>query len=170
MGATAGVRRSPARRLRRGADGSPRSGELASFVAVGLACTAAYALLYTLLRGETSDLVANALALLLTMGANFEANRRFTFRASRQSRLRQAGGYVAAYAVGLGASSLALVGLLAALGEPGGLENTVAALAAGLVATVVRYALMRKWVFRSDRSGRAERLPRGETDAPLRPR
>jgi putative flippase GtrA len=159
MGAATGMRRAHARSLREAAGGSRGSGELASFVAVGLACTAAYALLYTLLRGETTDLVANAVALLLTMGANFEANRRFTFRASRQSRLRQAGGYIAAYALGLGASSVALVGLLAALGRPGGLENTAAALAAGLVATVVRFVLMRRWVFRPDAAG--ERGGRG---------
>ncbi|HWH12808.1 MAG TPA: GtrA family protein [Solirubrobacteraceae bacterium] len=127
-----------------------RSAELGSFVVVGLACTAAYALLYTLLTQDVSDLSANAIALLLTMGANFEANRRFTFQASRQSRVRQIAGYVPAYAIGLAASSLALLVLLDLLGHPAGLENTAAALAAGLVATAVRFVLMRRWVFRSD--------------------
>ena len=147
MSATGGLPRAQTRRPRLEPGGRTASGELGSFVAVGLACTAAYALLYTLLRTETTDLVANALALLLTMGANFEANRRFTFTASTGSRRRQIAGYAAAYAIGLGASSLALVVLLAALGHPGGVENTATALAAGLVATVIRFVLMRRWVF-----------------------
>jgi putative flippase GtrA len=123
--------------------------ELGSFIVVGLACTAAYAVLYTALRLDLSDLAANAAALLLTMAANFEANRRFTFRANQESRLDQIAGYLAAYAVGLGASSLALLGLLDLLGHPQGLENTAAALTAGLAATAVRFVLMRRWVFRS---------------------
>ncbi|HEY5196006.1 MAG TPA: GtrA family protein [Solirubrobacteraceae bacterium] len=146
-----------------------RAAELASFVSVGLACTAAYALLYTLLRRDVSDLLANALALLLTMGANFEANRRFTFPAGRDSRVRQAAGYVAAYAVGLGGSSLALVGLLNLLGHPGGLENTAAALAAGVVATAVRFVLMRRWVFRSGPARPDCQTSGRDANRPLRP-
>jgi putative flippase GtrA len=130
--------------------------ELGSFVVVGLACTAAYALLYTLLRGLMTDLEANAAALLLTMAANFEANRRFTFHAGQASRVQQIAGYVAAYAVGLGASSLVLVALLDLLGHPGGLENTGAALTSGLAATAVRFVLMRRWVFGPRATGSGE--------------
>jgi hypothetical protein len=103
MSAATGIQRTP-----EAASGGGRSAELGSFVAVGLACTAAYALLYSLLRSQMTDLTANAVALLLTMGANFEANRRFTFKASTGSRRRQVAGYAAAYAVGLAASSIAL--------------------------------------------------------------
>jgi putative flippase GtrA len=131
---------------------SPRSSQLraevASFAAIGIACTAAYALLYTLLRGAVPDLVANALALLLTMGANFAANRRFTFRATAEPFARQLPAYLAAYLIGLAASSGVLGVLLVLLHHPAGLENTAAALAAGVVATIVRFVLMRGWVFR----------------------
>jgi putative flippase GtrA len=149
MAATAGVDQTGGGRRPHGA-GDARAVELTSFVAVGLACTAAYALIYTLLRAALPDLAANAVALLLTMAANFEANRRFTFHAADGSRLRQVAGYLAAYAVGLAASSLALLGLLDLLGHPGGLENTAAALFAGLAATAVRYLGMRRWVFRRE--------------------
>ncbi|HEX3874440.1 MAG TPA: GtrA family protein [Solirubrobacteraceae bacterium] len=131
-------------------DDDRRAAELGGFIAVGLACTTAYALLYTLLRLDLSDLAANALALLLTMAANFEANRRFTFRAGHRSRVHQVAGYLAAYAVGLAASTVALAGLLDLLDHPRGLENTAAALAAGVLATAVRFVLMRRWVFRPD--------------------
>jgi putative flippase GtrA len=155
MSATSGLDRVPAT-----IHGDPRrAAELASFVAVGVACTAAYAVIYTLLRGGVSALEANAIALLLTMAANFEANRRFTFRATRQSRARQIAGYVPAYAIGLAASSLVLVGLLDLLGHPEGLENTAVALAAGLAATVVRFVLMRRWVFPGDSARPGRQTP-----------
>jgi putative flippase GtrA len=126
------------------------SRELRSFIAIGLACTAVYAVLYTVLRdGGLPSLAANALALLLTMGANFAANRRFTFAASDGPLVRQLGGYLVAYGIGLAASSAALALLLALLGNPRGALNTAAGLTAGIVATVVRFVLMRGWVFRA---------------------
>jgi putative flippase GtrA len=128
-------------------------GELVSFVLIGLACTAAFAVLYTLLRGACGDIAANALALLLTMGANFAANRRFTFKATDEPLLRQLIGYCVAYGIGLAASTGALAALLALLSHPHGLENTAAALAAGIAATLVRFVLMRGWVFRRQPQG-----------------
>ena len=83
------------------------------------------------------------------MGANFDGNRRFSFRASDGPLGRQLATYAVAYLLGLAASGAALAGLLAALGHPAGALDTAAGVAAGLAATVVRYALMRKWVFGS---------------------
>lgn len=128
-------------------------GELVSFALIGIACTAAYAVLYSLLRAGLGDLAANALALLLTMGVNFAANRRFTFKATGEPLARQLLGYVLAYAVGLAASTGALAALLVLLRHPHGLENTAAALAAGIAATLVRFVLMRGWVFRRQPQG-----------------
>ncbi len=125
------------------------SAELRSFVVIGLLCTAAYALLYTAFRHlGVGALAANAMALTTTMGANFAANRRFSFKASDGPLAGQFASYVVAYLIGLGASSVVLSGLLSALGHPAGAADTAAALAAGLVATAVRYVLMRNWVFR----------------------
>jgi putative flippase GtrA len=122
--------------------------QLRSFVAIGIACTVAFALLYTLLRGlGAAPLAANALALLTTMGANFAANRHLTFDAGGGPLLRQLAQYAGAYVLGLGASSLILLVGLAVLGHPRGIVDTALALIAGIGATVVRFALMRTWVF-----------------------
>jgi putative flippase GtrA len=122
--------------------------QLRSFVAIGIACTAAFAALYSLLRGlDVAPLAANALALLATMGANFAANRHLTFDAADGPVLRQLVQYTGAYVLGLGVSSLILAGGLAVLGQPRGILDTALALTAGLGATVVRFVLMRSWVF-----------------------
>jgi putative flippase GtrA len=122
--------------------------QLRSFVLVGVACTAAFALLYAGLRAAgLAPLAANAVALLATMGANFAANRHLTFDAGDGPLLRQLAGYAIAYALGLGASSLALAGLAATLGQPTGALDTACAVVAGLAATAVRFVLMRRWVF-----------------------
>jgi putative flippase GtrA len=122
--------------------------QLASFAAIGLACTAAFAVLYSVLRSAgVPALAANALSLLATMGANFAANRRLTFAAAGGPILRQLVGYVIAYGIGLAASTVALATLLDLLNHPHGALDTGAAFAAGLAATAVRFALMRTWVF-----------------------
>jgi putative flippase GtrA len=126
------------------------SRELRSFVAIGVLCTAAYAVLYSLLRGASlPPAAANALALAATVGLNFTANRRYTFRATREPLGRQLAGYAVAYCLGLAASSVALAAILGVLDHPRGLPDTAAAVSAGLAATLVRYALMRTWVFRA---------------------
>jgi putative flippase GtrA len=122
--------------------------QLRSFVAIGIACTIAFAVLYSLFRGfGVAPLAANAVALLMTMGANFAANRHLTFDAADGPLLRQLWQYTGAYALGLGVSSLILAGGLAVLGHPRGILDTALAVIAGLGATIVRFALMRAWVF-----------------------
>ena len=124
--------------------------EIRSFVAIGVICTAAYAVLYTLLRDASLPAVAaNAIALGATVGVNFTANRRYTFNATGDPLGRQLVGYAIAYCLGLGASSIVLAALLDALEHPRGLADTAAGITAGLAATVVRYLLMRTWVFRT---------------------
>jgi putative flippase GtrA len=124
--------------------------QLRSFVIIGVLCTLAYAALYALLRGAgLTPLVANAVALAATMGANFAANRHLTFQASHEPWLPQLGGYAVAYALGVVASSLALLALQAALGHPDGLLDIAVAVVSGLAATAVRFVLMRSWVFRA---------------------
>jgi putative flippase GtrA len=123
--------------------------ELRSFVVIGVLCTAAFAVVYTLLRDAgLVPLAANAVALASTMGANFAANRHLTFRAADGPLASQLAGYAVAYALGLAASSVALAALQAGLDHPRGALDTGAGVAAGLAATLVRYVMMRGWVFR----------------------
>jgi hypothetical protein len=69
--------------------------QLVRFAGVGAASTAAYALLYLVLRPLTGPFTANALALLLTAVANTAANRRLTFG------VRGSSGMIGDHAVGL---------------------------------------------------------------------
>jgi putative flippase GtrA len=129
-----------------------RAGDLAhqlrSFAAIGIACTAAFALLYAGLRGAgVPSLAANALALASTMGINFWANRRLTFEATEGRLSSQLAGYAVAYLLGLAASSGALLVLDGLLAHPRGALDAMAAVAAGVVATAVRFVLLRAWVF-----------------------
>jgi putative flippase GtrA len=90
------------------------------------------------------------------MGANFVANRHLTFHAGDEPLLPQLAGYVVAYALGVAASSVVLLALEHALGHPGGLLDTGAAVVSGLAATAVRFVLMRGWVFREAAAAAAE--------------
>ncbi len=122
--------------------------QLARFSAVGVVSTIAYVLLYVGLRAAMPSLGANALALLITAVANTAVNRRVTFGVrSRTSRLRHQLQGIVVFAVGLGLTTGALVVLHDAAPRAGrGLEVAVL-ITAGVIATVMRFALFRSWVF-----------------------
>jgi putative flippase GtrA len=124
-------------------------GQLARFVAVGVASTVAYVLLYLLLRGVLAAQAANALSLLVTAVANTAANRRLTFgiRGRAHAARHQVRGLIA-FAIGLALTAGALAALPALSAQPGRAAEVAVLVAANLVATVVRFALFRGWVFR----------------------
>jgi putative flippase GtrA len=128
------------------------TGQLIRFAAVGAASTLAYLLLFAVLRTSLGigPQWANFLALLVTAIANTAANRRLTFgvRGNDRAVRHQAQGLVV-FAVGLGltSGSLALLDRLSSA-PPRSVELFVLVLA-NLVATGVRFLLMRIWVFRS---------------------
>ncbi|PWJ53210.1 GtrA-like protein [Quadrisphaera granulorum] len=122
------------------------------FAVVGVACTIAYALLYLLLREPLGPQAANLSALLLTAVANTAANRAFTFGVSGRSgaaRHQAQGLVVFGICWALTAGSLAL--LHAVSPEPSRLVEVVALTAANLAGTVLRFLLLRVWVFRRQR-------------------
>jgi putative flippase GtrA len=126
------------------------AGQLLRFGAVGAASTLAYLALYALLRLGVGPQAANLVALLVTAVANTAANRRLTFgvRGSDHAWRHQAQGLVV-FGIGLGLTS----GSLAVLGAVNGAAHPTLELAvliiANLVATGVRFLMMRIWVFRS---------------------
>ncbi|HEY5024029.1 MAG TPA: glycosyltransferase [Acidimicrobiales bacterium] len=124
--------------------------QLARFSAVGVVSTAAYVVLYVVLRAGLPALLANALALLVTALANTAVNRRVTFGVrSRDRHLRHQLQGIVVFAVGLALTTGALVVLHAlAPGAGRGLEVAVL-VTAGVLATAVRFALFRSWVFPS---------------------
>jgi putative flippase GtrA len=123
--------------------------QLARFVVVGVASTVAYVLLYLLLRGVLAAQAANALSLLITAVANTAANRRLTFgiRGRAHAARHQLRGLIA-FGIGLAVTSGALVALHALTARPSRAAEVAVLVAANLVATVIRFALFRSWVFR----------------------
>ena len=115
--------------------------------------TLAYALLFLVFRSMLGAQAANALALLLTAIANTAANRRFTFaiRGSANNVRHQFQGLIVfGLALGLTASSLELLHVL--VPDPTRAVELAALVAANLLATILRFALLRSWVFRERRA------------------
>jgi putative flippase GtrA len=129
------------------------------FATVGVVSTAAYLLLFLLTHGWLGAQAANLVALLVTAIGNTAANRRFTFAmAGRASAVRHhvEGLIVFAIALAVTSGSLALLhGIWSATGTTPrrGIELAVL-VAANLLATVVRFLLLRGWVFHPRRTRR----------------
>jgi putative flippase GtrA len=117
--------------------------ELARFAGVGLLSTLAYLVLFLVLRPVLGPLGANAAALAVTTGLNAVAHR----RRSPQAPHRPARG------PGLFATSLLFTTCalgLAALVAPGSVVvELVALLGATAGAALVRFVLLRAWIFRT---------------------
>ena len=123
-------------------------GEIVSFLAVGVASTIAYLLLFFWLRGLIGALASNVVALTTTMVANTAVHRRWTFgRSGPGDRKREWTRAAAVHAVGLALTSLALVGAEALDGGATTTELLLLGMASG-VATLMRLLLMPAWVFR----------------------
>ena len=122
--------------------------QLGSFAAIGAISTAAYAALFLLLRGFAPTPVANAIALLVTAITNTAANRRFTFGVRGGGGLAgdHLGGLVA-FALALVCTNLSLTFLLALRPDAARTTELAVLLAAGAVATLVRFALLRALIF-----------------------
>jgi putative flippase GtrA len=118
--------------------------------AIGLASTLAYLVLFLLLRNWAGAQVSNLLALLVTAVANLAANRRLTFgvRGHRNVVRQQLQGLVV-FAVGLGVTSGSLALLRCASPAYHRSAEVAVLVVANLVATVVRFLLLRAWVFRA---------------------
>jgi putative flippase GtrA len=127
--------------------------QLPSFAAIGVVSTLAYLGLFWLLRSVMGAVAANALALLATAVANTAANRRFTFGVTgRHRRLRQHAEGLVVFGLGLAMTTGAL-GLLARADPDGGRGAELAVLvAANAAATLVRFVLLRSWVFHPHRT------------------
>jgi putative flippase GtrA len=122
------------------------------FGAIGASSTIAYLLLFTVLRGVVGAQVANLFALLVTAVANTAANRRFTFGVRGRggaSRHHFEGLLVFGIALAITSGSLAA---LHAVGNPSHVVELAVLVAANLAATVVRFILLRGWVFHPHRN------------------
>jgi putative flippase GtrA len=125
------------------------SRQILRFATVGVASTLAYLLLFLLLRHPLGAQPANLVALLATAVANTAANRRFTFgvRGGGATRHQLQGLLVFALGLGLTSGALALLGAVSA--RPSRLLEVGVLLIANLAAAVLRFVLLREWVFTS---------------------
>lgn len=132
------------------------------FATVGVASTLAYLLLYIMLRGPIGPQAANAASLLITAIGNTALNRRFTFSVQGRAgvlRHHAQGLVVFLAALSLTSGSLQLLHHLSS--DPPRTAEVAVLVAANLAATLLRFLLMRLWVFRTAHAAPA--LP-----APLR--
>jgi putative flippase GtrA len=139
--------------------GVPRRfvGQAVRFAAIGAVSTLAYLLLFLLFRPSMGAQPANLLALLVTAIGNTAANRRFTFgvRGAGAGRHQLQG--LVVFALGLVLTSGSLWLLAQVSTHPTRALELLVLIAANLLATALRFVLLREWVFarRSSRSDEA---------------
>jgi putative flippase GtrA len=122
--------------------------QVARFVAVGIASTIAYAVLFLALRGTLGPGGANALALALTAVANTQANRRLTFGVrGRRGLLRHHFQGALVFLLTLALTSAALDVQQAAAPHAPRLVELAVLVVASVCATVTRFVALRSWVF-----------------------
>jgi len=123
--------------------------QVVRFAAVGVISTLAYLMLFILLRPLAGAQIANFLALAITAVANTTANRRLTFGVrGREDVVRHQFQGFGVFLLGLAITSGSLVVLHGMSPEPSNLVEITVLVIANLFATVVRFLLLRSWVFR----------------------
>ncbi|MDT5265259.1 MAG: hypothetical protein QOI90_1885 [Mycobacterium sp.] len=127
--------------------------QVVRFGAVGVASTAAYLVLFVLLQGWIGAQAANLVALLLTAIGNTAVNRRFTFGVAGGGKaMRHHVEGLIVFAIALAITSGALAVLNGVVDHPHRLLEITVLVAANLVATAVRFVLLRGWVFHPRRA------------------
>ncbi|MBP2450849.1 bifunctional glycosyltransferase family 2/GtrA family protein [Mycolicibacterium lutetiense] len=136
--------------------------QVVRFGAVGVVSTLAYLLLFTALRAGVGAQAANLIALLVTAVGNTAANRRFTFGiagSGNAARHHLEGLTVFGIALTITSGSLGLLHVVAPVPHRG--VELAVLVVANLLATAVRFVLLRGWVFHPSRTRRATELNRG---------
>jgi putative flippase GtrA len=125
--------------------------QILRFAAVGAASTLAYLLLFVVLRAGFGAQLANLVALLVTAVANTAANRRFTFGVRGGGVARHQLQGLLVFGLGLAVTSGALATLSWISPDPSRFVEVSVLLLANLAATVLRFVLLREWVFSTRR-------------------
>ena len=146
------ARRPPATRHRRGILRFPAIRQLVRFTGVGILCTLTSLALYALLRPWLGSQPANAAALIVTSVMNTALNRRLTFKIAgpaKAGRDHLSGLVVIVIALVITGGSL---GVLHWVNPDATLSDELwTTTLSGFLATAVRFALLRHWIFRRAR-------------------
>jgi putative flippase GtrA len=135
--------------------------QVVRFTALGAAGTAANALFFLVLRTWLDAVPANLVALVLSTALSTELNRRFTFDGADPHPWRntvQTGGTVLFYAF-YSSGVLLLLGEL--IDSPSPALESLAVAAASALGGVVRFLVMRQWVFADDPAAHPEPVEPG---------
>ncbi len=145
-------------------------GQAVRFGVIGVASTVAYLLLFLLLHDPLGAQTANLMALLVTAIANTAANRRFTFGMwGRAGVARHQFQGLAVFLVALGITSGALDALHSLVADPSRTVELAVLVMANVAATVLRFVLLRGWVFHARQPGDAQRDEAGRRRVVARP-
>ncbi len=123
------------------------SRQILRFATIGVLSTLAYLALFILLRHPLGAQPANFAALFLTAVANTAANRRFTFGVRGAGVARHQLQGLLVFGLGLALTSGALTLLGAISSAPSRAVEVGVLVLANLAATVLRFVLLREWVF-----------------------
>ncbi|KRE76478.1 MULTISPECIES: bifunctional glycosyltransferase family 2/GtrA family protein [Micrococcaceae] len=128
-------------------------GQVLRFGLVGAASTLAFALLYLMMQGPLGSQEANFVALLLTAVGNTAANRRYTFGISGPEKLftQQFQGFLV-FLLAWAITSSCLLVLHSVHPDAAPRVELLVLTAANVVATLLRFVLLRLWVFRGGRT------------------
>lgn len=127
--------------------------QFALYVLAGALATAAHAGLFLLMRDAFGAYPANLLSIVLTATANVEFHRYVTFRGKRSSPFRRivAIAMTVVYDATYSTAGLLLLQLFVA--DPTATQQTATIVVAAAIGGLVRFMLLRSWVFTRVRSG-----------------
>ncbi len=124
--------------------------QLVRFLAVGGVCTATFTMLYLALDQPLGKTLANTVALVVAAVLNTALNRRHTFgRSGREDAWRHHSQGLVILAANWVLSTGSLTGLRVLLPMATHVTELVVLTAANLGGTVLRFTLLRWWVFRA---------------------
>ncbi|HWD07186.1 MAG TPA: GtrA family protein [Amycolatopsis sp.] len=122
-------------------------GHAAWYLVAGAVTTGVQAALFLALRSELGSQWANLVAIAITTVGNTEFHRRVTFAGRTSNAGRRHLQDLLTFVFYAGYGSLILAGLGAVVEHPTAAEETMSLLAASFVGGVVRFAVLRWWVF-----------------------
>jgi putative flippase GtrA len=129
--------------------------QLVRFTGIGIVMTVAYLALYAALQGVLGMQLANVVAWLATAVADTAANRRLTFGVSgRGGAARAQAESLLVFGTGMVITSGSLLALGVVVSSPGEVLQMGVLVGANVVAGLLRFMLLRRWVFAPQRLAR----------------